>query len=155
MRRLGSAAVLVIALMLSGCEGLDSFAAPSNSYTTSSYYGTPMYAAQGYYAQPYYAAPYGYQPGYMPPYAYGFPNAYGSPWGGRPSWREREWNRDQAFQNEGRQHFNRPSQVPNVPPVAAPPRSLPSAVSSQPPAAGAQATENRRLLDQLGFRPSR
>lgn len=151
--------VLATGLALAGCTGtLDGLSASSGQdvYSTAGYYGTAAYPVQGYYAQPDYAAPYPYPPSYVTPYA------YGPGWGeGRERWREHEWRepREHTFQDEGRQPLQR-QDTRHVPQMAAQPRGLsptapPPQMAPRPPAAGPQVDQNRKLLDQLGFRPSR
>jgi hypothetical protein len=159
-------AVLAIGLTLCGCDGtLDSLSGSSyhNGYVTDSYYGAPIYSAQGYYPQPYYGAPYGYQPGYIPSYPYQPGWGRGNGWRER-EWQEREWQerRGQAFRNEGHSRYIQPNQgAGNIPHMAVQPPSLGRAAPPQqlapqpPPAATSQADQNRKLIDQLGFRPSR
>jgi len=161
MCRLGSVAVLGVGLVLSGCSGpLDSLSASSsqNVYSAPGYYGTPVDAAQGYYPQPYYAAPYSYQPGYAAPYP------YQPSWSGQDGWREHESHerRERAFQNEGRQSYDQQRQDHgNNPHIGAQPRSVapiapsPQVAAQPPPSARSQVDQNRKLIDQLGFRPSR
>ncbi len=138
--------VIATGLALAGCAGtLDDLSASSGQdvYVTPGYYGTAAYSVQGYYAQPGYIAPYAYQPGYIAPYA------YGPGWGGgRERWHDHEWHerRDHAFQNEGRQSFG---------PQRQDTRQVPQIAPRPPPAAGSEVDQNRKLLDQLGFRPSR
>jgi hypothetical protein len=101
-----------------------------------------------------------YQSGYVIPYAYQY--TYQPSWGGRDGWREREWRerRERAFRNEGQPYSQQRQNVRIVPQIAAQPRSLapvvpPQQSATQPSAAGPQADQNRKLIDQLGFRPSR
>ena len=149
--------VLATGLALSGCAGTLDGLSPSSgqdAYSTQGYYGTSAYSAQGYYAQPGYAAPYAYPPGYVTPYA------YGPGWGGgRERWHEHEWRErrdDHAFPLGQQRQDTR-----QVPQMAVQPRSLtptvppPQMAPRPPPAAGPQADQNRKLLDQLGFRPTR
>ncbi len=154
-------AIFATGLTLSGCAGtLDGLSASSgqDTYATPGYYGTPAYPAPDGYAQPGYAAP-SYQPGYVTPYVY----EGGSERGG-DSWREHEWRERQqhAFQNEGREPLGQQRQdVRHVPQMTAQPRSMvptapsPRMVPQPPPAARPPADQNKKLLDQLGFRPSR
>ena len=160
MRPLGSAAVLVIGLAFSGCGAtLDGFSTSSSEtlYPATSYYGAPVYT-QGYYAEPTYGAPYGYQPNAIP--SYGYPPHYCRRDGG--GWRERQWqeHREQGFQHEGRPTYLQQGQGGGNIPPAAQPRSFPAGPPPQmapqpPPATRSQADQNKRLVDQLGFRPSR
>lgn len=148
MRMPGSAIALAVGFMLSGCEGaLNDL--PGNNQDS--------YAAPGYYTAPGYVIPYAYQPDYAEPYP------YASGWQDHDHWREHEWRerREHAFENEDRPRGQRyqgaqpsPSMagqprgsVPAAPPPASPLRS--------PSAATPQVDQNKRLLDQLGFRPSR
>lgn len=153
--------VLATGLVLSGCAGtLDGLSASSGQdvYSTPGYYSTSANSVQGYYAQPGYAAPYAYSSDYITPYV------YGPGWGGHERWHEHEWRerRDHAFQNEGRQPLGQQHQdTRQVPQMAVQPRSLaptvpPPQMAPRPqPAAGPQVDQNRKLLDKLGFRPSR
>ena len=155
MRPVGLAAVLAMGLAVSGCGAtLDGFSASSSEtlYPTTSYYGAPIYT-QGYYAEPAYGAPYGYQPGGIT--SYGYLPQYGR----QEGWREREY-RGQGFRNEGRPAYVQQGQGGGNLPPAAQPRGFPAGPPPQmapqpPPAASPQADTNRRLVDQLGFRPSR
>ncbi len=161
MDPLKAAVVLATGLALSGCAGtLDSLSASSGQdvYSTPGYYGTPAYPVQGYYAQPGYAAP-SYPPGYVTPYVIGPGSGEG-----RERWREHEWreHKEHTFQDEGRQPFGLQRQdARQVPQMAAQPRSMgptvppPQMAPRPPPAAGPQVDQNRQLLNQLGFRPSR
>ena len=145
MRPLGSAVFLAIGLALSGCAGtLDGFSTSSSEmiYPATSYYGAPI-EAQGYYPEPTYGAPYGYS----------------SPYGRREGWQEHEWqeHRGQGFRNEGRPAYIQQGQGGgNIARPVAQPRGFPAAPAPQaPPPARPQADTNRKLIDQLGFRPSR
>lgn len=155
MNALRSAAVLAMGLTLSACDGSWNGPAllPSQGvYTASDYYG---YAAPGAYAGGY-IAPYPYQPSYGPSYA--------PSWDSREDWRDRRWHerRERAVQQDGHQpdseHHQNLRAVPRMtaqpqnfaPPAPPPPSAQPSA-----PAARPTAGQNRKLLDQLGFRPSR
>jgi len=95
--------------------------------------GYPGYSgAPGYYTAPGYgyAAPYAYEP--VRPYSYG------------PSWSERErW----------REHQERGGAVHQHDEHARNPPSMPQPQPARPPASS-QTEHNRRLLEQLGFRPS-
>lgn len=155
----GSAATLAMGLMLSGCEGtLSDLSVPTQDvYSAPGDYGMPMYSAPGSYVEFGYATPYAYQPGYASPYAY--PHR----WGEHDRWREHEWRERQehAFESDGRGYGQHHHGVPSPPAMAAQPRSFapvapPAALPVRPPSvATPQADQNRRLLDQLGFRPSR
>jgi hypothetical protein len=94
---------------------------------SGAYYGGPMYS-RGFYTAPGYPVPYGYQPGWR---------------GGEAprgqNWRERQWRSNQP-------EVQRPAPAPAAPSARAP---------APPSATNSQASENRRLLDQLGFQPSR
>jgi hypothetical protein len=137
MRMTGSTITLAFGLLLSGCEG-----------TLSDLSGTAPNAYPGYYTEPGYVTPYAYQPGYDP-----YP--YPPQWEDHDHWHEHEWRqrRENGFENE-RYGQRRQSPQPS-PPVAAqqPHSSAPPARS--PSIAPPQTDQNRRLLDQLGFRPSR
>jgi hypothetical protein len=158
MYGLRAGAVLAMGLTLSACDGtlagLSSTSA-QEVYASPGYYGSP--SAYGPYAEPGYVAPYTYQPGYGGSYGYG--PGWGGGWGG---WREHEGRerRERAFHNDDRP-FSQPPQGPgNVPHMAAQPRNLapaapPPMAAQPPPAATPQVQQNRKLLDQLGFRPSR
>ena len=147
MRCIAWTAMSVLGIAVSGCTDLtgDSYSS-QGVYSSSGYYGGPAGYAPGYYT-----APYPYQPGYVVP--------YGNPGfqGGRDYWQERDWRerRGNEFRNEGREQFrehhqNRESQM-NAQPRSPAPRQMP-----QPPAAApAQVEQNKRAIDQLGFRPSR
>jgi len=148
MRRVGCAALVVVAVAVSGCTGLTDYPAASGG---DYYYGSPGVASE-YYGAPYYAAP--YPPGYVRPYPYGGP--WGGAWGG---WNRHEWqeHRGNAFRDGGHPPFGQPhpdsaARMPPHPmnPVPTAPRPV-----SPPPAASPQAAQNKALLDQLGFRPSR
>lgn len=142
-----AAAIVAAGLTLCGCDGtLDSLSASStqNAYPAASYYGAPVYSTPGYYSEPYHGAPYGYQPGY----------AYRSPSGGGNDWRERDRHErtEQAFRNEGHQSPVQPSPGGRVSSMGGQPQHL----AAQPaPAATSQTDQNKKLIDQLGFRPSR
>ena len=155
MHALRSAAVLAMGLTLSACDG--SWNSPAllpnqDVYTASDDYG---YAAPGAYAGGY-VAPYPYQLPYGPP--------YGSNWNRREDWRSGGWRerRERAVQEGGHQpdsqHHQDLHAVPQItaqprsfaPPLLPPPSAQPSARAASPPA-----DQNRKLLDQLGFRPSR
>lgn len=93
------------------------------------------YGQPGYYGGADYAVG-GYHPGYYPGYYPG--PAYAVPYRA-----QRPWGADGERHGTQQQHW---SPAPSPPPArAAPP----------PPAAANQARENRRLVDQLGFQPSR
>lgn len=158
MRVAGSAATLV-GLMLSGCEGtLSDLSVPDQDvYSAPSDYGMPMYSTPGSYAEVGYVTPYAYQPGYVSPYAY--PRR----WREHDRWREYEWreHREHAFERKGRVYGQHHQGVQSPPTMAAQSRSFvpaapPAALPVRPPSvATPQADQNRRLLDQLGFRSSR
>jgi hypothetical protein len=138
------AGLLVTGLALSGCaETFDGFATSPGQevYAAPGYYGPPGYYAPGYYNAPgpVYVAPYGYQRGWG---------------GGREDWRDhdRHDHGNPNFQSGSQQfhHDGRPPPMagqPRMSPVAPPP-------AAAPPPARAQADQNRKLIDQLGFRPS-
>ena len=154
--------LLAAGLTLSGCAGaLEGVSEPSGQSvaTAPGYYGTPVYPAQGYEPPPGYVTSYPYQPAYVAPYGYGA--------AGRESrereWREREWRehreRDAAYQRESRPAFEqqrrddrRPPPMASQPQGMGQPRGAPPA---PPPAASSQVDQNKRMIDQLGFRPSR
>jgi len=158
MRVTGSA-ILAAGLMLSGCEGAMSGLSSTNQdvYSAPGYYGTPTYAAPGYYNGPGYAAPYPYQPGYASPYT------YAPGWRDRDAWREHEQRerRDHAYENDGRSNGHAYQGARPTPPISAQPHgfapaaSPPAAPVRPPPAPPPSAHQNQRLLDQLGFQPSR
>jgi hypothetical protein len=129
MQHSGCAAIVIVGMAVSGCTGLTDYPASGGGY--GGYYAT----SPGYYGEPYYARP--YSPGYIPPYS-------GS-WGGRPGWYDH--HRDNVYRGDGPPHAGPPVAV--APPRPAPPPAAP------PPVAPPQAAQNRALLDQLGFRPSR
>ena len=156
MESLKLAVIGVAGLMLSGCADiLDSPASSPGQgvYANSGNYGVAAYPTPGYYAQPGYVAPYPYpyQPTYVTPYG------YNPGWGGdRDHWRDHDWrdHAEHAYQNDHwqAQAASRP-EGRQAPPVAAPPHNV--APSAPPPAPQSQAAHNQKLLDQLGFRPSR
>jgi hypothetical protein len=137
--------MIALGLMASGCAGF-----AGDGYGTSDYSaGSPGYYQ---YQQPYYAAPY---PHYAAPYPPGYYYNQGAYGGG---WRDHEWRGQRAdgFRGGGYQHAephpgsaaHMPSQPMHLAPAAPPP-------AAPPPAAPPQAAQNKALLDQLGFRPSR
>lgn len=132
MARLVIAASFVTILGLAGCASM----ADSGSYGSAGYYGTPEYYSPGYYS-PSYASLYGYSPA---------PYAYGPGWAsGQDRWRE----------HERHEHLGGPPHVQGVPPAGHPmPMAHPTPPPAPPAAAGPQVEHNRKLLDQLGFRPS-
>jgi hypothetical protein len=134
MRPLTTATTLAIGLILSGCTAYSLDGAPD-------YYGRPAYVA-----------PYAYQPAYIPPYA------YGPGWEeGRDRWHDREWreHEERSYQNRGRPPLNQQSHDSRQPPQMAIQRPPPHMASQPPPPARPPADQNRQLLDQLGFKPSR
>jgi hypothetical protein len=155
MNALRSTAILAMGLTLSACDGSwnGPVLLPSQGvYTASDYYG---YAAPGAYAGGS-IAPYPYQLPYGPP--------YGSNWNRREDWRSGGWRerRERAVQQDGHQRGSQPHQnLQVIPQITAQPRSFappaPPPPSAQPSARAASpsADQNRQLLDQLGFRPSR
>jgi hypothetical protein len=157
MRPLTMATMLAIGLTLSGCagmlEGPGTF--PDQEVTVGSYntLAYPAYGASDYYARPAYVAPYAYQPAYITPYA------YAPVWGeGRDRWRDREWreHQERSFQNEGRLPLSQQRHdSPQAPQMAIQRRPPPQMAPQPSPAPRPQADQNRKLLDQLGFRPSR
>lgn len=159
MYGLRRAAVLAMGLTLMACDGtLDglSFSTSEDVYASPGYYGQPPYV-QEHYAAPGYIAPYPYSPGFGGPYV-------AEPgWGGRNGWREHEWRegREGGFSHEDRRSFSQPRQDPGngsrvaVQPQSTAPAAPPPIASQPPPAVRPQEDQNRKLLDQLGFRPSR
>jgi hypothetical protein len=147
MRRTGCAVLVVVAVAVSGCTGLTDYSAVSGG---DYYAGSPGIAPE-YYGTPYYVAP--YPPGYVRPYP------YQGPWRGRPGWEEHEWreHRGNAFRDGGHPPFGQshPGAAAGMPPHPMNPVPTAPRPMSPPPAAPPQAAQNKALLDQLGFRPSR
>jgi hypothetical protein len=158
MNGLKAAALLAGGLVLSGCDVGGSTYSEQESYGAPGYYGTPGYAPSGYGGPSGYAAPYGYQPGYVAPYAYG-PGFRGDGGhehrdhefhhdGGRPINQQPQGGRQEGGRQEGGRQGPPPGVQPHAPVPAAPMAARP------PPAAAPQADHNRKLIDQLGFKPS-
>ena len=158
MDGLRSAAIVLVGLTLSACDGtLDSFSSTSTqaTYATPGYYGSPAYA-EGPYAAPGYVVPYGYAP------AYGEFYSYEPGWGARPGWHEHQWGdrRDRRFENEDRHlRDQQPHDLGSLSPMTSQPRNFtpvaPTAPPARPQPPGAQADQNQKPLGQLGFRPNR
>jgi hypothetical protein len=158
MDGLRSAAIVLIGLILSACDGtLDSFSSTSTqaSYATPGYYGSPIYA-EGPYAEPGYVVPYSAPP------AHGGFYSYEPGWGARPGWHEHQWEdrRDRRFENEDRRlHDQQRHDLSGLSPMPAQRRSFtplaPAPPLARPQPSGGQADQNQKLLGQLGFRPNR
>jgi hypothetical protein len=148
MNGLKAAALLAGGLGLSGCDVGGSTYSEQESYGAPGYYGAPAYAPLGYGGPSGYAVPHGYQPGYVAPYAYG-PGFRGD---GGHEHREHEFHHDGSRpinqQPQGVRQGPPPGVQPHAPVPAAPTAARP------PPAASPQADHNRKLVDQLGFKPS-
>jgi len=149
------ASSLALGLTLSGCAGmLEGPAAFPDQEVTVGSYSTSAYpaGAPGYYARPVYVAPYAYQPTYVTPYA------YAPGWGeGRDRWRDRDWreHQERSFQNEGRPRLSQQGHESRQASQMAIQRPAPQVAPQPSAAARPQADQNRKLLDQLGFRSSR
>ena len=155
MEALKVVAVLATGLMLSGCDGMPggmSAASGQNAYGAPDYYGAPAYPGPDYYGQPGYGSS-SYQRVYVAPYGRdrGFEGGHDRDW--------REHN-GRALRNEGREPMGQQRQdVRQTPQMAPPSHSFsppaPRMDVRPPPAASPQVEQNKRLIDQLGFRPTR
>jgi len=143
---------------LSACDGTPgglSSTSGQEVHASLGHDGPPLYSAYGPHAGPGYVAPYAYQPGY------GGSCGYEPGWGGRrDGWREHEGRgrgeRASKMTAALQSATSGPRQRPNGRPAAEPAPIAPLRMASPPPpAARPQVDQNRKLLDQLGFRPSR